>query len=153
MNVQRSLIWEFLIYEIELRHNTEEATKNISGTKGEGMVDHYSVTRWFKKFRSVCKNLDDQTRLGRPKSLDFEVIESNQASRSWRISGEASISYSCVTHHDVGKSTRSCRIVPHVTKILQFFLFRFVRSGRPKLWISKSRFKPQKQISRNSIKM
>ena len=59
MNVQMSLIRELLLYEFELDHNEAKGTKNICCVKGEGAFDHCTVTRWFKKFLSSCKNLDD----------------------------------------------------------------------------------------------
>ena len=42
-----------------------EATKNICWVKGEEAVHDSTVTRWFKKFCSHCKNLDNQVRWGR----------------------------------------------------------------------------------------
>ena len=42
--------------------------------KGEGIVDHSIVTRWFKKFHLNCKNLDDQAKLGRSKTVDYEIF-------------------------------------------------------------------------------
>ena len=62
-----SLIEELMLYESELGNNAAEATKTICCAKGEGAVDDSTVTRWLKKFCSGCKNLDDQTRSGRPK--------------------------------------------------------------------------------------
>ena len=50
MNVQCSLIWEFKVYEFELSYNTAQASKNICCAKGEGTVDHSTVSRWSKKF-------------------------------------------------------------------------------------------------------
>ena len=37
-----------------------EATKNICGVMGESTVNHGTVTRWFKKFCSGCKNLTNK---------------------------------------------------------------------------------------------
>ena len=37
-----------------------EATKNVCCIKGESAVDHNKVTRWFKKFCSGFKNLNNQ---------------------------------------------------------------------------------------------
>ena len=34
---------------------TTEATKNICQVEGEGVVDHCTLSRWWKKFCSVCK--------------------------------------------------------------------------------------------------
>ena len=70
MNVQRSLIRELMFYAFKLGHNeTEKKQKNICRAKTEGKVDYSSVTRWFKKFCSACKNLDDQARSYRSKLL------------------------------------------------------------------------------------
>ena len=110
MNVQRNLIRELILYEFELGHKAAEATKNIRCAKGEDAVDHSTVTRWFKKFRSGCKNLDDQARSGRPKTVDseavFQAIEANPKSSTRKVSGELGISQSSVVRrlHDLGKS-------------------------------------------------
>ena len=85
MNVSRSLIQEFILYEFELGHNTAKATQTICCVKGA--VDHNTVTIYWKKFRSGCKNLDDQARLDGPKSGNFafvlQAIEANPASIKW----------------------------------------------------------------------
>ena len=60
MNMQHSLIWELMLYKYKLSHNTMEATKNICCAKGEEVVDHSTVTRWWNKFCSGCKNCNDQ---------------------------------------------------------------------------------------------
>ena len=87
MNVQRSLILEIMFYGFELSYGSDPKY-----LKGEGAVDHRTVTRWFKKFRSRCKNLDNQTGSGRPKTVDSEAvlraIEANLVSSTRRVSGE-----------------------------------------------------------------
>ena len=84
-----------MFYEFKLSLNTEEVPKNISCMKGEGVVDHSRITRWFKKFRSGCKNLDDQARSGRSKTVDSEAvlqtIEANPVSNTRRGSDELGI--------------------------------------------------------------
>ena len=62
------------LHKFELNYNTIEATENICCTKDEDTVDHSTVTRQFKKFRSVCKNLDNQGRSGRPKRMDSKAV-------------------------------------------------------------------------------
>ena len=101
MNKQCSLIQKFMLYEFELGSNTVEASKNICCTKGKGSVDHSTVTRCFKKFQSVYKNLHNQVKSARPKTMDSEAmllaIEANPLSSTWRVSGELIILLSCVT--------------------------------------------------------
>ena len=55
-----------MLYKFKLRHNV--SGKTICYTKVEGTVDESTVTRGPKKFRSGCKNLDDQARSGWPKT-------------------------------------------------------------------------------------
>ena len=63
-----------MLYEFQLAQNAVEVTKNICYMKGKSTVNHSTVTRWFKKFHSSCKNLDDQARSGRAKNLDSEAM-------------------------------------------------------------------------------
>ena len=48
--------------------------KKFVASKGEGTVDQSTVIRWLKKFRSDCKNLDDQERSGRPEIAASEAV-------------------------------------------------------------------------------
>ena len=71
MNMKHSLIQEFIFYEFELDHNATEAIKNTCHAKDECAVDHSTVTRWFKKFYLSSKDLDDQAKSGKPKTMNF----------------------------------------------------------------------------------
>ena len=73
MDIQRSLIQELMLSEIELTHNIAEATKNICWMISEGAVDHSTVNKWFKKFCTGWKNSDNQAKSGRPKTVDSEA--------------------------------------------------------------------------------
>ena len=79
MNIQCNLIWELLLYKFQVGYNAVEATKIICCTNCEVPVDHNTVTRWFKKFCSDCKNLENQTMLGQPKTIDLRLC-----SKRWR---------------------------------------------------------------------
>ena len=48
-----------------------EATKNICYLWGKSAVDHRTINRWFNKFCLGCKNLDDQARSDKPKTVGF----------------------------------------------------------------------------------
>ena len=67
INVLHSLIRELMLYEFVL-----ETTKNICCVKVESAVDSSTITRWLKKFCLNCKNIDNQARLGRPKTMDSD---------------------------------------------------------------------------------
>ena len=121
------VVWEIMFYEFELGQNAGETTKNIWFPKSEVAVDYSTITGRLKKFCSGWKNRVDQARSGRSKNLDSEAmlqtIEANMESINQRVSGELSISQSSVSRYlrELSKSTRSCLIVSHVTKILQNF--------------------------------
>ena len=80
-----------------------------------------------KDIYSGCKNLNDQARSSRFNSMDFEAIlltiAANPTSNTRRVSGKLNGSQCYVIRHldDLNKSIQRCRIVPHVTKILQNF--------------------------------
>ena len=92
--MQCSLIQELILYEFEQGHNTVKTTNNICCAKGEGAVDHI----WLQKFWSGYRNLDNQARTGRFKTMGSEamlqVIKANPVSSTWAVSGELSISQS-----------------------------------------------------------
>ena len=108
-------------------HNIIEATKNICCVKGEGVVDHGAVSKWFEKFCSGYKNFNDQARLARPKVVDFkdmlQAIEANLVRSTQGVSGELSISQPSGVrhHHSIGKIIQRFRILPHITKLLLNF--------------------------------
>ena len=125
VNMQFKRIQEFILYTFKLGHNGAKVTKSICWAKDEGTADHSTVTSWFKKICSGYKNLNNQLRSGRPKTIDskamLQIIDANPTNKTWRVSGEHSISQSSVVCdlHDVGKNIQSYWIVPHVVKILQ----------------------------------
>ena len=83
-----------------------------------------TVTRWFKKFHSGCKNLNNQAKLGQFKSMDsdtmLQAIKANPASSTRRITGKLCISQSSVVHHfhNFSKNILNCQNVFQVIKIL-----------------------------------
>ena len=81
-----------------------KATRNFCYMKGEGPVDYNTVARWLKKFRSSCKNLDDQVRSSGLKTLDseavLEAIEANLISSIQRVTSNklCILQFSVVCH-------------------------------------------------------
>ena len=126
-NMECSLIQELMLYKFKLSYDTVEATKNVCYAKDEGTVDPSTMTRWFKIFQLGCKNLNNQARWSRSKTMDSEAvpqaIEVNLASSTQRVSGKLIISQSNVVCnlHDLSKSMQICQILPHITKIFQNF--------------------------------
>ena len=79
-----------------------------------------------RNFIRVRKNLDDQKRSDKPKTVDSETVlqtkEANLVSYTRRVYGELGFTQFSVFRqlHDLRKSIYS-QIVPHVAKILQDF--------------------------------
>ena len=117
MNEHCNLIQELILYK---GHNLSETTKNICCMKSEGTVDNSTVTRWFKKFYLSCKNVNNQARSKRSKTVNsktvLQVIEVNPVTITQR---ESSISQSSVISHFHVLGKNICRC--HVTKILKNF--------------------------------
>ena len=68
--------------------------KNICCTRGEGAVDHSTVTRWLKKFHFSCKNFDDQVRSAKPKTVNYEAVLQFRVANlrcTQRVSGKLNI--------------------------------------------------------------
>ena len=53
---------------------TQWKQQKHSYVEGEGAIDLSMVTRWFKKFCLGCKNLEDQARLSKPKTMDYKAV-------------------------------------------------------------------------------
>ena len=75
-----------MFYNFKLGQNTMKATKNNCCVKGEYADDYSIVNKWFKKFCSGCKDLDNQARSAKSKTNDSEAvllaIEANLVSSS-----------------------------------------------------------------------
>ncbi|CAI9727808.1 Hypothetical predicted protein [Octopus vulgaris] len=58
---ERTMLHNLGTYGLRPRsgHNTEDAIKDICCEKDECAVDHSTVIKWFKKFRSAYKSLND----------------------------------------------------------------------------------------------
>ena len=116
-------------FKFKLDHNVVEAIKNICCVKDEGAVDHSTAIRLFKKIYPSYNKLDNQTRLVRPKTMDFKTllraIEAILVRKTLKVSGEFSISQFnvvCQFHNLI----QSIQNVPYVTKILQNFCLTLV---------------------------
>ena len=129
INTQHSLIQEPMLYESELGHNTTEATKKISCAKGEGTVDHSSVSRWFKKFGSGSSNLDYQANLDRPKTIDFKAVtqaieaHSENIRWAWHLIVQCNLSLSL---SKASKVAELCLMLPKYCRTFDSLSYNFL---------------------------
>jgi histone-lysine N-methyltransferase SETMAR len=82
-------------------------------------VNERSAQRWFKRFASGNLSLEDEQRPGRPQICDSEATkeaaEQEPSTRTCRLSDTLYPSKSTIHRHltAVGKSYKSCKVVPH----------------------------------------
>ena len=60
-----------MLYKLQPSHNATKTTKNICC---EGIIGYSTVTKWFTKFCSGCKNPNNQARSVRPETVDSETV-------------------------------------------------------------------------------
>ena len=72
-----------MLYEFKMGYNTAKATKDICCVKDNGTVDNNTISRWFEKFCSGGMDFDNQAKLGRSKTVDFETILKALEANSW----------------------------------------------------------------------
>ena len=85
-----------MLYKWECGYNAMEATKKNCCAKDVGAVDCSTENRWFKKFCFGSKNLNNQTSLGRSKTVNSETAPRQQQFQ--QIALELYISRSCMPH-------------------------------------------------------
>ena len=64
------LVQELMLSEFKLDHDIAKAIKSICCVIVEGTVHHQMV----KKFSSGCKNLNDQKKSDKPKTMDSQAV-------------------------------------------------------------------------------
>ena len=87
-------------------------------------VAHSIVIRWLKRFRSGCKNLDNQA-----KSLRLKIVYSAAVFETIEASGERDILHFNVVrhlHNTSGKTICTYRMEPHATKVFKNFWLTYV---------------------------
>ncbi|CAF1565946.1 unnamed protein product [Didymodactylos carnosus] len=86
--------------------------------KGEGAVEKSTAFDWFRKFNNGDTNLEDQSRSGRPFSIDPEAlrqaVEADTVTSTRKLSTELGTSNSTIYEHlhRLGKVSRSCQNGP-----------------------------------------
>ena len=100
-----------------------ETNKNI-GARGEGIVDHSTVIRYFKKFHSSSKNFVNQAKSNRPKTMDSVTKpETNWMSNTWKYKA-SSASLSSVlflTLSTSGKASKAAELYLMLPKYCKTF--------------------------------
>lgn len=99
--------------------SAQATAAKICAVEGEGTTNKMTVSRWFKKFNEGDTSLKDRPKLGRPSTVDPEIVaaaaEASSQTSTRRLSAELGVSKSTVHRklQDLGMINRRCRVVPH----------------------------------------
>lgn len=74
MNFDKTFLRHSLLYEYFLGHNASEAHRNLCIVFGTDTPSQRTCEVWFARFRSGNYSIEDETRSGRPVSIDNEQL-------------------------------------------------------------------------------
>ena len=107
------------LYEFDLGHSAAEAFRNIISAKGQGVTCERTVQRWFEKFRSGDRSLQEEDGRGRPSDVGDEqlkaLVEANPRTTIRELSIELDVSAMTISTHlqAIGKVKKLDKWVPH----------------------------------------
>lgn len=119
MDVSREQLRLLLLYEYRLNHNAAEAVRNICAAVGSNAISHTTAKFWFIRFRQGNYNLEDETRSGRPPTLDPDelrsVIEEDPRVPTRILAERFQCSHGTIENylHSIGKQWKYSRWLPH----------------------------------------
>jgi [histone H3]-lysine36 N-dimethyltransferase SETMAR len=108
-----------ILYEFKLGRNVTQTFNNICKAWGKNVISKRNVQQWFKKFRSGYTNLQDESRSGRPPTIDNSVlkslIESNPRQTTRELAVILNTNNRTVCNHlqQIGKVKKLGQWVPH----------------------------------------
>lgn len=112
-----------ILYEHELGHEPEDAVRRISEALGEGIVTLRTCKRWFERFNSGNKELDDRPRSGRPRTSNLDslnrLVYENPHATTRILSRSLGIAQStvCSRLEELGKVSKLGTWVPRILSI------------------------------------
>lgn len=119
MDISREQLTLLLLYEFRLGHKATEATRNICGAMGEGVLSYDTARRWFARFKEGDFKLEDEDRSGRPVEVDLKelrrIIEEEPRSTTRQLAEQLNCSHVVVEKHlhEMGKIWKYGTWIPH----------------------------------------
>ncbi|XP_014768936.2 histone-lysine N-methyltransferase SETMAR-like [Octopus bimaculoides] len=103
MDSQKLHIHHVLLCLFKKGENTTVTCKIICGVNGEDAVGQLTVRRWFSKFKHVEFSLEDDSRCGRPSTVDDDslkvTIEENKNIMARELAEKLKVPKSTVHEH------------------------------------------------------
>lgn len=108
-----------ILYEFLKRSSASATAKSIQKTYGDGVVTERTCRRWFSRFKNGNYNLQDESRVGRPRGLDSDklkaAVDANPTVTIRELGKDFNVSHTTV-HRElirIGKVSKVGRWVPH----------------------------------------
>lgn len=108
-----------LLFFFKKGYTARQAADEICEVEGQGAVSERAAQSWFKRFREGDTTLKHRPGSGRRSTLNNEAlldcVESDPSQSLRELSSAFHVSYSTIQRHlhQLGKSSRSARLVPH----------------------------------------
>ena len=80
-------------------HKPAETTHNINNTFGPGTANKHTVQRWFKKFCTGDKSLEDEKHSGQPSEVDNDQLRAIIEADPLTATKELNVNHYMVTRH------------------------------------------------------
>jgi histone-lysine N-methyltransferase SETMAR len=100
-------------------HKAAAAARKICEVEGDVSLKVRTAQFWFQRFNGGNTSLEDEERSGRPTVLRLDdlraAVEDDPATSTRKLSADLGVSHMSVARHlhQIGKVSRSCRVVPH----------------------------------------
>ena len=117
--MEKHQIRVIFLYEFKLGRNATETAKKINQVFGPDVVNDQTIRRWFDKFRTGNTSLVDEPRLGRPGTVDDDVlrdlVEADPLITIRELAAELSVSHTIILKHlkAMGKAKKLDKWIPH----------------------------------------
>lgn len=116
---QKMLYRACALYEFDQGHSAAEAGRNIRNTYGSDAISDSSCRRWFARFKSGDRTLEDREREGRPEIVDRrllkEAVDANPFLSTRDLENMFDCSLGTISNalNEIGKVKKLGRWVPH----------------------------------------
>lgn len=118
MEIDKSKIRTFLLFEFQKGRNASEAYRNLCAMFGENVFARSSCYEWFARFKNNDFSLEDKPRSGRPSVIDndrlSEMVERKPEYTTHELGEELGVSHTTAWNHlrELGLTSKLSEYLP-----------------------------------------